>query len=144
MIFFVSGVGSLGQQEQQIDVGSGRQHAAAVAADRHDRRPRRGRQAGMKIARRPVVDRADQIVLVIGKARRAGASRAALLERPARGGAARLQALAKQLDRFAAERRVVQRRVAAQRFQPFVEPRAIEAAFGRGGAGAAGARARDR
>ena len=45
MIFWVSGAASLGQQEQQIDVRSGRQHAAAVAAHRHDRRPRRGRQA---------------------------------------------------------------------------------------------------
>ena len=105
------------QQEQQIDVGAGREQASAIAADRHDGDAPGFRPGGVEEAHGHVVDGADDLVFEIAEPRGAGAAGAAVLQRASRLGAALLQSRAKEFDRRAPERRIVRRRFAAKRFQ---------------------------
>ena len=62
----------VGKQEQEIDVGAGRQGGAAVAADRDDAKPLRGRGLfeRVDVADHVIVQRLDDLVLEQGQARR--------------------------------------------------------------------------
>ncbi len=68
----------VGQQEQEIDVGAGRQRAAAVAADRDDRHALGGRRVlrAVDMGGREVVERADDLVHQMRQPRGAGGAAA--------------------------------------------------------------------
>ena len=96
----------VGQQEKQVDVGSGRQGRAAVAADRGDDAACCGGGVGrrMNVGHDVMMDRLDQFVFDLRELAGADEPAAIVLERLAREIPAMLEGVAEKRQRLGARR----------------------------------------
>ena len=99
----------VGQQEQEVDVGAGRERGASVAADRRDAEPlgRGGPLERVDEAQHVILDRAEQFVLQMREAGRTGQSPMIPFEICRDAGAARCEHVPKTLDDGAPEGGIV-------------------------------------